>query len=143
MDFFNRNNSRNNGNIEQFLNCRKFAVAGASTNREKYGNKVVRAYRQKGLELFPVNPKEKEVEGIPAYPSVRELPEGVDALSVVTPPSVTVEVVREALERKIHNIWMQPGAENEEAVKIAKEAGANVISDGSCVLVLLGYREET
>ena len=128
--------------IEQFLLSGTFAVAGASTDRAKYGNKVVRAFKQKGREVYPVNPKTSVVEGLAAYSGVAELPDNVEAISIVTPPPVTIEVVKAALEKKIKNIWMQPGAENPKAVTLAINAGANVIADGSCVLVALGYREQ-
>ncbi|MBN2714687.1 MAG: CoA-binding protein [Deltaproteobacteria bacterium] len=128
--------------IDIFLSSDMYAVAGASTNREKYGNKVVRAYLQQGKTVFPINPSASTVEGLDAYPNVDSLPEGVTAISIVTPAPVTLAVVKSALERKITRIWMQPGAENAEAIDLARAAGALVIADGACVLVALGYREE-
>lgn len=127
--------------LNNFLSSQKFAVAGASTSREKYGNKVVRAYQQKGMTVYPINPRAEEVEGLKAYPSVADLPDGVEALSIVTPPRVTLAVVSQAIERGIRKFWMQPGAENPDAVTLAEKAGAIVIADGACVLVALGYRE--
>ncbi|MBN2524933.1 MAG: CoA-binding protein [Deltaproteobacteria bacterium] len=129
--------------IEQFLQNNVFAVAGASANRAKYGNKVVRAYKQNSRTVHPLNPQMPEIEGLPAFASVADLPDDVNAISVVTPPTVTLQIVREALRRNIKNIWMQPGAEHPEAIRLAVDAGANVIADGSCVLVALGYRENS
>lgn len=126
---------------DEFLSQKSFAVAGASTDREKYGNKVVRVYLQNNKTVYPINPKAEEVEGAKAYPSVAAVPEDGFALSIVTPPPVTLQVVREALKRGVRHFWMQPGAENETAVKEAEDAGATVIHGGSCVLVALGYRE--
>ncbi len=127
--------------IDQFLKCQKVAVAGASTNRNKYGNKVVRAFLQNARAVIPINPKEDRVEGLAAVASVSQLPDDVEAISIVTPPAVTLQVVAAALEKNIRHIWMQPGAENPEAVAMARNAGANLIADGACVLVALGYRE--
>jgi predicted CoA-binding protein len=127
--------------IAAFLENSVFAVAGASTDRVKYGNKVLRVYQQNDRTVYPINPKAEEVEGLAAFPDVASLPEGVEALSVVTPPAVTIEVVRQALARGIRQIWMQPGAENEEAIAVAETAGANVIHGGPCVLVALGFKE--
>lgn len=124
-----------------FVEQKSFAVAGASTNREKYGNKVVRAYLQKNKTVYPINPNASEVEGVKAYPDIASVPEDGFALSIVTPPPVTLQVVREGLKRGVRHFWMQPGAENEDAVKEAEAAGASVIHGGSCVLVALGYRE--
>ncbi len=127
--------------IDQFLAMPAFAVAGASTNREKYGNKVVRAYLQNSLIVYPINPKAETVEGVRAYPDVPSLPAGDLALSIVTPPAITHHVVREALSRSVRHIWMQPGAENDDAIQAAESAGAILLHSGPCVLVALGYHE--
>ena len=127
--------------IDAFFARPAFAVAGASTNRDKYGNKVVRAYQQQGKTVYPLNPRAEQVEGVVAYPSVDALPATDIGLSIVTPPAVTAEVVDRALERGVRHFWMQPGSENEEAIARAEQAGATVIHGGPCALVALGYRE--
>ena len=73
--------------------------------------------------------------------SVLDLPEDVKSISVITPPAVTERVVEEAIRKGIEHVWMQPGAESGRAVAACEAAGINVIADGSCVLVVLGYRE--
>jgi len=127
--------------IRVFLDVGRFGVVGASTDRSKYGNKVLRCYQMNGREVIPVNPKEKTVEGIATVPSVAELPDDVLSISIITPPHVTEMVVSEAIAKGIKNIWMQPGAESQVAVKKCTENGINVIADGSCILVILGYRD--
>ena len=127
--------------IDEFLAQPAFAVAGASTNRDKYGNKVVRVYQQNDKPVYPINPRATEIEGVIAYPDVTSLPEGPVGLSLVTPPKITLDVVRQALKRGVRHFWMQPGAENQEAIREAEEAGAFVIHGGPCVLVALGYTE--
>ena len=126
---------------EAFLDGATFAVAGASTNRRKYGNKVLRCYMQNGRHVVPINPRAVEVEGLAAYPSVAELPEPVHGLSFITPPEVTVQIVKDALAAGIRYLWMQPGAEHPDAIAEAESAGATVIHSGPCLLVVLGYRE--
>jgi predicted CoA-binding protein len=128
--------------IDEFLSGSPFAVVGASTDRAKYGNKVLRAYIQTGRSAYPINPKADEVENIKAFPDLRSLPEPVHGISVITPPPVTEKVVAEAAELGIRNIWMQPGAESPAAVAAAEQAGMNVIADGTCALVVLGFRED-
>ena len=127
--------------INTFLAGKRFAVAGASRDREKYGNKVLRAYQQNSIDVVPVNPTASEVEGLPALPDVAAIPGSVDGISIVTPPKVTQQIVADALQRGIKNIWMQPGAESAEAVELAEQQGANVIAGGPCILVSLRYRE--
>ena len=127
--------------IQQFLASPAFGVVGASTNRQKYGNKVLRCYLQNGRNAIPVNPNEPEVEGITCAATINALPPGVESISMITPPAVTVNIVPLALEKGIKNIWMQPGAEHPDAVALCREKGINIIADGSCLLVVLGYHE--
>jgi predicted CoA-binding protein len=60
---------------------------------------------------------------------------------MITPPAVTARLVPLAIEKGIKNIWMQPGAEHPEAVALCNKLGANVIADGSCLLVVMGYHD--
>jgi predicted CoA-binding protein len=123
---------------QRFLASPAFGVVGASRDRNKFGNRVLRKYLQHGLVAFAVNPKEGEIEGRPSYPDLSKLPPEVQSLSIVTPPAVTEEIVRQAIQKGIPNLWMQPGAESPAAIRLAKEAGLNLIADGSCILVELG-----
>ncbi|MEW6073852.1 MAG: CoA-binding protein [Planctomycetota bacterium] len=128
--------------IADFLAAGPWAVVGASTDREKYGNKVLRCYVQKGkVPVYPINPKAAEVEGLAAYPDLDSLPEPVRGISVITPPAVTAAVVETAAAAGIRRVWMQPGAESEAAVARAEALGMTVIAGGPCLLVVLGYRE--
>lgn len=127
--------------IEQFLASPAFGVAGASTNRDKYGNKVLRCYQQNDRRVVPINPRAEQIEGATCVAGVADLPDEVKSLSVITPPKITEQVVEAAIAKGIENVWMQPGAESPVAVARCKAAGINVIADGSCVLVVLGYRE--
>ncbi|EMI58453.1 CoA-binding protein [Rhodopirellula sallentina] len=123
--------------IDTFLSAQTYAVAGASARQHKYGNKVFRALIASGRETYPLNPITEEVEGHRAYPTIAELPTVPESLSIITPPEVTRRVVSDAIAAGVRSIWMQPGAEDEDASQAAREAGLNVIDDGACVLVLL------
>ncbi len=123
--------------IEIFLAARTYAVAGASANTQKYGNRVFRALLASGRETYPLNPTTDEIEGHKTYPRIADLPVVPESLSIITPSEVTRQVVIEAIAAGVRNIWMQPGAEDEKASASAREAGINVIDDGACVLVLL------
>ena len=127
--------------IARFLESPAYGVVGASPRRHKYGNKVLRCYLQNGRRAIPVNPREDEVEGVSCVASVLDLPDDVHSISVITPPAVTERVVAEAIRKGIRHVWMQPGAESIKAVADCAAAGINVIADGSCVLVVLGYHE--
>jgi len=127
-------------NIQQFFSASAFAALGASTNREKYGNKVLRCYLQHHLTVYPVNPRAKVIEGVTCYEDIKSLPAEVKSISVITPPAITEQIVKDAIDKGILNIWMQPGAESDAAIKACKDANINVIADGSCILVILGFQ---
>ena len=127
--------------IDDFLAGDKYAVVGASTDRAKYGNKVLRAYGQAGKTAFPVHPKADVLEGLKSYPNLSSLPEAVDGISIITPPAITENVVQEAIQTGVRRIWMQPGAESVAAIEAAQAAGIDVIAGGPCLLVAVGYRE--
>ena len=126
--------------IAAFLDGSHFAVVGASTDRSKYGNKVLRTCLQRKCSVTPVNPKADEVEGVPAVASLSEIDQPVHGVSIITPPAVTEQIVQEAIQLNIGHLWMQPGAESPSAVEAAEAAGINVIHGGPCLLVVLGFR---
>lgn len=127
--------------IDAFLETGPYAVVGASRDRAKYGNKVLRCYLQHGLTAYPINPGSAEIEGRKAYPGLAALPEPVTRISVITPPEVTEGIVTEAADAGVRFIWMQPGADSRKAVEDAQDAGIAIVSGGPCLLVVLGYTE--
>lgn len=127
--------------IRAFLAESTFAVVGASPDRTKFGNKVLRCYVQHGRKVVPVHPKEPAVEGLAAFPSLSAIPARPGAVSVITPPAVTEKVVEECGKLGIRRVWIQPGAESDAAIRRARELGIDVIAGGPCLLVELGFRD--
>lgn len=127
--------------ITAFLAGAPHAVVGASTDRDKYGNKCLRCYQQAGRPVFPINPRGGEVEGLASYSDLASLPEVPHGVTVVTPPAVTLHVLEEAASLGVQHVWLQPGAESPEVVERALELGLEPISGGPCLLVALGYTE--
>jgi uncharacterized protein len=127
--------------MHDFLTSNAFGVAGASSHREKYGNKVLRVYMQHHKKVYPINPHEKIIEGLPCIPDVSQLPDEVNSLSIITPPAITEIIVAAAIQKGIQHIWMQPGAESDQAIEMGEKHGINVIAGGPCILVYLGFHE--
>jgi len=127
--------------IDRFLASEAFGVVGASSNRHKFGNKVLRCYQQHDRRAIPVNPNESEIEGVACVAGIADLPADVKSISVITPPTVTEQLVPLAIAKGIENIWMQPGAESPLAIELCRQHNINVIADGSCLLVVLGYHD--
>lgn len=127
--------------IKKFLSSKAFGVAGASNNHDKYGNKVVRCYLQHKKTVYPINPKESQIEGLTCLPNIDKLPDTVNSISVVTHPFITLKIVKTAINKGISNIWLQPGSENIDAIKLCNANNINLIYGGPCILVTLGYKD--
>lgn len=130
-----------NKKINQFLTSPAFAVIGASSNRSKFGNKVLRCYIQQDKKVYPVNPNEEEIEGLTAIKQISDLPEQVKSISIITPPPITEKIVDQAITKGIKNIWMQPGAQSDLAIAKCEKNYINVIANGPCILAYFGFHE--
>lgn len=122
-----------------FLGHRRIAVTGVSRDPAGHGgNSVYRRLRERGYEVFAVNPNAETVEDDPAYPDLRSIPGGVDAVVVATRPEAAVGTVRECVDLGIDHVWMHralgPGSVSEEAAALGREHGITVI-DGGCPLM--------
>ena len=115
-------------------------ILGASTDRNKFGNKALRAYRQSGYRVFPVNPKESQIEGLPAYRSIADVPERPHVVSVYLPPAVLWKVLPEIAAKGCDELWLNPGTDSKEVVAEARRLGLHVIQ--ACSIVGLGMEPE-
>ena len=112
------------------------AVIGASNDRTKFSNKAVRAYMQQGYRVFPVNPRETQIEGLPAFANVRDVPEKLDLISVYLPPPVLLKVLPDITAKGCDELWLNPGTESVEVLAEAERLGLNVIQ--ACSIVAVG-----
>lgn len=112
------------------------AVVGASSDRRKFGNKALRAYKAEGYRVIPVNPNEDEVEGIPTYGSVLDVPGHIDVATVYVQPDVALSLLPEFERKQIPEIWMNPGADSDEVLIEAHRLKLNVIA--ACSIIAIG-----
>lgn len=113
------------------------AIIGASTDRQKYGNKSVRAHLNQGYEVYPVHPSAQEIEGLTAYPSLSEVPAPqLDRISVYVPPEVGIQLLEEIHKRGAREVWFNPGSESPDLLERARELGLNVIQ--ACSIIAIG-----
>ena len=112
------------------------AVVGASSNRAKFGNKALRAFQAEGYTVIPINPNEREVEGIPTYASVLEVPGPIDMATVYVQPDVAMRLLDEFDRKGIREVWINPGAETDQMLAEKKKRKANLIF--ACSIVGVG-----
>jgi uncharacterized protein len=115
---------------------RTVAVIGASADHTKYGNKAVRAFKQQGYQVFPVNPKLTELEGLPVFPNISAVPVRPNLISVYLPPPVVLKLLPEIAAKGCDELWLNPGTESPEVLSEAERLGLNVIQ--ACSIVGVG-----
>lgn len=114
-------------------------VIGASSNRAKYGNKAVRAFRRAGHEVFPVNPHESEVEGLPCFPSIAAVPGPIDWATFYIPPRRGLAAARDIAARgDVGQVWLNPGAESDELIAECRRLGFEPVL--ACSIIAIGER---
>lgn len=101
------------------------AIVGASARRDRFSNKAVRAYSQKGYRVYAVHPREETVEGLPVYRAVSEIPDRLDIASLYVRPEIGLTLVAELAQKGIRDVYLNPGAESDELYQRARELGLN------------------
>ena len=112
------------------------AVVGASSNRHKFGNRAVRAFRQQGYTVVPINPHEDEIEGLKAYKSVLDVPGSIDMATMYVPAEIGERIVEEIARKEIPEMWLNPGAESDALIARAAALGLRPIV--ACSIVGIG-----
>ena len=124
---------------DTFLAQRRIAVTGVSANPTGHGsNAVYVRLRERGYEVFAVNPNSREAEGDTTYPDLASIPGGVDAVVIGTRPDHAEQTVREVIDLGIAYVWMHRafgnGSVSDAATGLGRQNGVTVI-DGGCPLM--------
>jgi uncharacterized protein len=115
---------------------RVVAVIGASSDRRKYGNRAVRAFQRQGYTVVPISVREAEIEGVRAYRSVLEVPGPIHMATMYVRPEIGMGVMAELAEKKVAEVWLNPGTASEELVRRARELNIEPIV--ACSIVGIG-----
>ncbi len=122
--------------IERFLASRRLAIVGVSRKKNKFGNTVFRYLKERGFEVYPVNPYAREIEGTICFPNLEALPFPIENVLLIIPPQETERLVHSAAEAGIRRIWMQQGTESPQAIRFCQSNGIEVIH-GECILMFV------
>ncbi len=112
-------------------------VLGASADRNKYGNKAVRAYLRAGWRVYPVNPRGGEIEGLPVARTLAEIPAPVDRISSYLPPTIGITLLAEIAALRPGEFFLNPGAESADLLERARDLGLDPIQ--ACSIIEIGY----
>jgi predicted CoA-binding protein len=116
----------------------RIAVVGASNVPYKYGNVIVKDLAAKGYTVLPVNPHEKEIAGLPAYPDLASVPGPIHLVDVVTPPGVTRGILEEAARLGLPAVWLQDGSYDDAALAVAARGPYKTVYE-ACIMVASNY----
>lgn len=125
--------------IEKFVKEKKVALVGASRNEKKWGNAMTKALKKKGYSVYPVNPKEKQVEGLDCVATVKALPKDVANVIIAVPAAKALQVLQDCAGTGVRRVWLHrgaggPGASSPETVQAAQQAGLEVVC-GFCPMM--------
>jgi uncharacterized protein len=112
------------------------AIIGASSDREKFGNKAVRAYILQGYTVYPVNPRQTQIEGLKVYASVSDVPGKIDRIAMYVPPEAGITLLPEIAAAKPAEFFVNPGAESDELIEKAYALGLEPIL--ACAIADIG-----
>ena len=112
------------------------AVIGASNDRHKFGNRALRAFRQQGYTVVPINPNASEVEGLKSYASVLDVAGPIDMATFYVPPDVGERIIDEIARKQIPEVWLNPGSESDALVERARALDLKPII--ACSIVGIG-----
>lgn len=99
------------------------AIVGASSDRRKFGNKALRAFREQGYTVVPIHPSAEEVEGEKAYASVLDYPGTIDEVSLYVPADAGLDVLEDIAKKQIPIVWLNPGADEPHVIARAHALG--------------------
>jgi len=120
--------------IDDILSQKDLAIVGCSRDSRKFGSNVLKELKKRGFNLYPIHRQAKELECLPCYSAIEYLPDNVRTLILITPPEQTEILVREASEKGIQRIWMQQGAESQNAIHYCQENNILYVS-GECIMM--------
>ncbi len=114
------------------------AIIGASNDRNKYGNRAVRAYQRQGWTVYPVNPNERTVEGLAAFARITDIPDTIDRASLYVPAAIGQTLLAGIQSKGVGELFVNPGAESDALTAEAQRLGLEAIY--ACSIVDIGER---
>jgi len=122
---------------DEMLNKKVWAVVGATPQESKFGYKIFKKLKDRGYEVYGINPKYEEINGEKLYKSISELPVKPDCIDMVVSPKIGKPIVEEIANAGIEYVWFQPGTFDEEVIDLAESKNLKYVYY-DCVLVALG-----
>lgn len=113
--------------VEKTLNMKNWAVVGATDNKDKFGYKIYKRFKDYGYNVFAVNPGLDEIDGDKSYSSLKEIKTNIDAVDMVVNKKIALEVLKDVRDKDIEFVWLQPGSRSQQIRDFASEYNIKLI----------------
>ncbi len=120
--------------IQNFVECKRLAVVGVSRSDRKFGNAAYRELKQRGYQVYAVNPSMQKIDDDPCYPDLETVKDKVDGVVVIVAPAQGIEVLKQAAAAGIRNVWIQQMGDTPELLQTGQQLGLQMVS-GKCILM--------
>jgi len=111
----------------EILKMKKVAVIGMSKNPDKAAHYVPKYLHEHGYDITPINPNAEIILKKQCYDKITDVPDEIDIIDVFRPSEQILPIIKESINKKPKVIWLQEGIHNEDAEKLAKDAGIDVV----------------
>ena len=125
---------------EKLMELKNWAVVGVKQDEDQYAYKIYQILKEKGYNVYPVNPKADDIDGDKCYSKVSDIPGQVDVVDMVVNPGTGSKLLDSIEEKNVKYLWLQPGSHNEEFIEELEERGFVYVKD--CILARLKLRRK-
>lgn len=108
--------------------------------KKKYGYKAVRAYQEAEYTVYPINPREKSIAGLPVYKRVVDIKEPIEIASFYVPSAIGEKIIDDVIRKGIKTVFVNPGAESDALLKKLNDAHIKVVQ--ACSILAIGFHPE-
>ena len=120
--------------VKDFVAGKRLALVGASRSGKKFGNMAYKELKQRGYEVYMIHPQASEIDGEACFPSLQAVEGKVDGVFVSVSPSQGMQVLQEASQAGIKNVWIQQQGDSPELLELGNSLGLNLVH-GKCILM--------
>lgn len=120
--------------IQDFIESKRLALIGVSRDEKKFSRMAYKELKARGYQVYAVNPAVDQIDGEPCYPDLMPLREKIDGVLVAVSSGQVLQVLRQAAEIGVKNVWLQQQTESPEAISLGQQLGLNLVS-GKCILM--------
>ncbi|MCX7957263.1 MAG: CoA-binding protein [Endomicrobia bacterium] len=120
--------------IKEILSKKNFAVVGSFRNEQKVAYRIFRHLKSKGYNVYAVSKTTSRVDEDICYRTILDLPQNIEVVDIVTPPEVSLEIVKQCVSKGVKYVWLQPGAESNEVIEFCRNNDINVVY-GTCIMM--------